>query len=205
MLRRFTDPKPPQPACELAPLSYCQTARGCIRMIPLFTRDHLCRQFLSCCVTLTEGLFLFVQTGMELRVLHTAAFTSTWYGRWGYAFGRGGYNLQPANWEAAAEQLHAAPLADVLHDFRDIDRAIVAIIRRYRVRLWASMSGPGLAYLDAEPEVSVPSADVCVLGSRHTCSSSLLQTSSSSTERTIPTGCAASDADPRGTRASSQR
>jgi hypothetical protein len=71
---------------------------------------------------------------MELRVLHTAAFKSTWYGRWGYAFGRGGYNLQRANWDAAADQLHCAPLADVLHDFRDIDHAIVAIIRRYRVR-----------------------------------------------------------------------
>ena len=82
------------------------------------------------------------QTGMELRVLHTAAYESTWYGRWGYAFGRGGYNLQPANWDAAAEQLHSAPLADVLHDFRDIDRAIVAIVRRYRVRICVAGCGP---------------------------------------------------------------
>ena len=75
-----------------------------------------------------------VQTGMELRVLFTAAHGSTWYGRWGYGFGRGGYNLQRANWDAASTQLHGAPLADVLHDFRDIDRAVVAIIRRYWVR-----------------------------------------------------------------------
>ena len=67
-------------------------------------------------------------------MLHTAAHETTWYGRWGYGFGRGGYNLQPANWDAASQQLHGAPLADVLHDFRDIDRAVVAVIRRYRVR-----------------------------------------------------------------------
>ncbi len=76
---------------------------------------------------------------MELRVLFTAAHGSTWYGRWGYGFGRGGYNLQRANWDAAAAELHGAPLADVLHDFRDIDRAVVAVIRRYRVRMAACM------------------------------------------------------------------
>ena len=70
-------------------------------------------------------------------MLFTAAHGNTWYGRWGYGFGRGGYNLQRSNWDAAAAQLHGAPLADVLHDFRDIDRAVVAIVRRYRVRMSA--------------------------------------------------------------------
>ena len=35
---------------------------------------------------------------MELRVLHTIAHGTTWYGRWGYAFGRGGFNLTAAAW-----------------------------------------------------------------------------------------------------------
>ena len=35
-----------------------------------------------------------LQAGMELRVLHTAAYGCTWYGQWGYTFGRGGYNIQ---------------------------------------------------------------------------------------------------------------
>ena len=30
---------------------------------------------------------------MELRVLHTAAHLHTWYGQWGYDYGRGGYNM----------------------------------------------------------------------------------------------------------------
>ena len=30
---------------------------------------------------------------MELRVLHTVAHRQTWYGGWGYAFGRGGFAI----------------------------------------------------------------------------------------------------------------
>ena len=32
-----------------------------------------------------------VQAGMELRLLHTVAHRQTWYGRWGFLFGRGGF------------------------------------------------------------------------------------------------------------------
>ena len=28
---------------------------------------------------------------MELRLLHAAAHRQTWYGRWGFVFGRGGF------------------------------------------------------------------------------------------------------------------
>ena len=31
------------------------------------------------------------QAGMELRLLHAAAHRQTWYGRWGFVFGRGGF------------------------------------------------------------------------------------------------------------------
>lgn len=30
---------------------------------------------------------------MELRLLHTVAHRQTWYGRWGYVFGRGGFAI----------------------------------------------------------------------------------------------------------------
>ena len=33
------------------------------------------------------------QGGMELRVLHAAAFKNTWYGQWGYQYGRGAFNI----------------------------------------------------------------------------------------------------------------
>jgi hypothetical protein len=35
---------------------------------------------------------------MELRVLCAAAHRTTWYGRWGYVFGRGGFNIPKAVW-----------------------------------------------------------------------------------------------------------
>ena len=34
-----------------------------------------------------------LQAGMELRLLHTVAHRQTWYGRWGFAFGRGGFAI----------------------------------------------------------------------------------------------------------------
>lgn len=39
---------------------------------------------------------------MELRVLFPAAFKATWYGRWGYGFGRAGFGIKPAAWKRAA-------------------------------------------------------------------------------------------------------
>ena len=33
------------------------------------------------------------QGGMELRVLHAAANKVTWYGQWGYNYGRGAFNI----------------------------------------------------------------------------------------------------------------
>ncbi len=35
--------------------------------------------------------YTHVQAGMELRLLHTVAHRQTWYGRWGFLFGRGGF------------------------------------------------------------------------------------------------------------------
>ncbi len=48
---------------------------------------------------------------MELRVLFPAAFKSTWYGRWDYSFGRGGFNIRPAAWRRAAAAVHDTSLA----------------------------------------------------------------------------------------------
>lgn len=48
---------------------------------------------------------------MELRVLFPAAFKATWYGRWGYAFGRAGFGIRPAAWKRAAAAVSAATSA----------------------------------------------------------------------------------------------
>ena len=35
-------------------------------------------------------------------MLYVAAFRESWYGRWGYGFGRAGFGIKPANWRRAA-------------------------------------------------------------------------------------------------------
>ncbi|GFH18285.1 PHD-type domain-containing protein, partial [Haematococcus lacustris] len=59
--------------------------------------------------------------GMLLRLLHTAAFGRTWYGKWGYQFGRAPYNIQAAHYKAAVQAVRDAPLVDLLMDFQAVD------------------------------------------------------------------------------------
>ncbi|EIE21728.1 hypothetical protein COCSUDRAFT_47922 [Coccomyxa subellipsoidea C-169] len=73
------------------------------------------------------------KAGMELRVLHMSAFRNTWYGRWGYAFGRGGFGISRAAWRRAADAVHKTLLADVLADFQGSDPALAHIIERSSV------------------------------------------------------------------------
>jgi hypothetical protein len=47
------------------------------------------------CLTCLSVCLCVLQAGMELRVLHSAARRMTWYGRWQYGFGRGGFNMTP--------------------------------------------------------------------------------------------------------------
>ena len=70
---------------------------------------------------------------MELRVLHTAAFRNTWYGQWGYGFGRGGFAISRAAWRRSADAVSKAPLADILADFNGADAQLSEVIGRYTV------------------------------------------------------------------------
>jgi len=40
-----------------------------------------------------DVVWQLLQGGMELRVLHAAAHKTTWYGQWGYQYGRGAFNI----------------------------------------------------------------------------------------------------------------
>jgi hypothetical protein len=53
---------------------------------------------------------------MLLRLLYPAAHGRTWYGKWGYGFGRAGFNYGPDAYQAAVEAVQGAPLASVLAD-----------------------------------------------------------------------------------------
>lgn len=73
------------------------------------------------------------KTGMELRVLHTVGLGATWYGQWGYVFGRSAFNQNEHEWEKAREAIGSAKLSNLLHDSVGLDLALTDIIHRYRV------------------------------------------------------------------------
>lgn len=88
--------------------------------------------------------------GMELRVLHTAAHRMTWYGRWGYAFGRAGFNISAATWRRAAGRVHGAALAPLLQELPRRDPSAARIIHRYQV---STRTTPACHLLRASPAV----------------------------------------------------
>jgi hypothetical protein len=76
--------------------------------------------------------------GMLLRILHTVAAGTTWYGRLGYGFGRAGFGIGPRDWEAAARAVSRAELSALAADFEGTDDAGGAVLARYQ-----GEGGPG--------------------------------------------------------------
>ena len=76
-----------------------------------------------------------LQSGMELRVLHAVAYQQTWYGKWGYKFGRGPFNISKKTWVSTLKLLHCIPMAAILEDFESCiaDSTVPDIIQRYQV------------------------------------------------------------------------
>ena len=70
---------------------------------------------------------------MELRVLHTVAYGHTWYGKYGYEFGRGAYNVSKTQWLASGNYLMTASLRHLLHDFEGVEPGVPAIVNRYKL------------------------------------------------------------------------
>ena len=103
---------------------------------------------------LTAHANIVVQGGMELRVLHASAHRGTWYGRWGYGFGRGGFNMSRTTWRKAAELVAAAPLASVAADLRTCSNMHAsAIIDHYRVRAVLPAGEPMTLLADRAPKI----------------------------------------------------
>ena len=75
------------------------------------------------------------QAGMELRVLHAVAYQATWYGEWGYEFGRGAFNITKTAWRATLKNAHNLSMDAILSDFKahTSDSVLPEIIDRYQV------------------------------------------------------------------------
>lgn len=92
--------------------------------------DDICRVLCARQITVEDVSSKF---GMELRILNKVALGRTWYGQWGYEFGRGPFNINEDRWHRAAEHVSAASLDALLYDFEGVENGVPAIIDRYRL------------------------------------------------------------------------
>lgn len=69
--------------------------------------------------------------GMLLRVLHAAAYRSSWYGKWGYSFGRAAFGIDAVKYKHAVDAVHKAPLLALMADYEDVDTVVYQIVRNY--------------------------------------------------------------------------
>ena len=70
---------------------------------------------------------------MELRVLHTAAHQQTWYGHWGYKFGRAGFNLSATSYHRSVSMVHRAEVGPLLHRLALPQSPAALVAARYQV------------------------------------------------------------------------
>ncbi len=56
------------------------------------------------------------KSSMLMRLLYVAAHMRTWYGKWGYGFGRSAFNHSREEYDRAMRAVHNAPLAGLLRD-----------------------------------------------------------------------------------------
>lgn len=88
-----------------------------------------------------------MQAGMELRVLYAVAHQMTWYGEWGYEFGRGPFSITKTTWRATLKNVHSVSMANLLSDFtrHTSDAVLPEIIDRYQVPPFAAEGTHALA------------------------------------------------------------
>ena len=70
---------------------------------------------------------------MELRVLHTAAHQQTWYGHWGYKFGRAGFNLSATSHHRSVSMVYRAEVWPLLHRLALHKAPAALVVARYQV------------------------------------------------------------------------
>ncbi|CAI5481008.1 unnamed protein product, partial [Closterium sp. Yama58-4] len=92
--------------------------------------------------------------GLDLRLLHGLAYGHSWYGRWGYRFGKGCYGVTEDVYKHAVVAAAATPLAVIEEHYRGLDPDLVAIFEHYRS--WVSentcsLTAPTLCTHDSPP------------------------------------------------------
>jgi hypothetical protein len=69
--------------------------------------------------------------GMDFRLLHSVAYGCTWYGRWGYFFGRGSFGNTLATWCDAVQTLQSLTLDQLRCELATSSPKQAALIGEY--------------------------------------------------------------------------
>ncbi|KAJ1423638.1 Zinc finger, PHD-type [Sesbania bispinosa] len=70
--------------------------------------------------------------GMELRLVNGIAYSEPWFGRWGYKFGRGCFNVTQSMYHKAIEAIRSMPLYLFTHHIGNSNHDIPLIFSRYQ-------------------------------------------------------------------------
>ncbi|GAV86568.1 PHD domain-containing protein [Cephalotus follicularis] len=91
--------------------------------------DRLCTGLRARNVSLND---ISQKKGMELRLLHGVAYGGSWFGRWGYKFGRGCYGVtQPIYWKAM-KAIQGMSLSLLIYHLGHYAHDIPSIFTRYQ-------------------------------------------------------------------------
>lgn len=69
--------------------------------------------------------------GLPYRLLHAIAYKTTWYGKWGYTFCRGPFNVSESQWNSAVKRLHNFPLSAFKNELKKHNIQFIASVARY--------------------------------------------------------------------------
>ncbi|KAL8258027.1 hypothetical protein R6Q59_030068 [Mikania micrantha] len=72
------------------------------------------------------------QKSMELRLLHGAAYGRSWFGNWGYQFGRGSFGVTRQMYQKSLEALQNIPLCILAHHISPSNMEIPILFSRYQ-------------------------------------------------------------------------
>ncbi|GLT78232.1 hypothetical protein SLA2020_497720 [Shorea laevis] len=91
--------------------------------------DRLCTGLRARKVSLCD---VSKKRGMGLRLLHGLAYGKSWFGRWGYEFGRGCYGVTQPVYQKAVEAMQGMPLYLLNHYLGTLGQDIPVILMRYQ-------------------------------------------------------------------------
>ena len=95
--------------------------------------SHLCRTYVVCCNSRKVSLVDTARKGhMVLRLLHGVAYGDTWFGRWGYRYGRPSYGVALPSYQQSLHALQSIPLCVLLPHLSCFSQELPMVVTKYQ-------------------------------------------------------------------------